>query len=109
MIEAGKLRDRVTLQQKSVARDSYGAEIVTWTDVCTVWAEREPWHLRDRLVQRRLQGESVIGLRLRAPLDVSLGKRMLFAGAGYDIVDIDATRAHLGELLITARAEASAP
>lgn len=108
-MEAGRLRERVTLQQKSTGRDTYGGETVAWTDVCTVWAELEPWHLRDRLVQRRMQGESVIGLRVRSPLDVSLAKRVVFKSIGYDVIDIDATREHLGELLITARAEASAP
>jgi SPP1 family predicted phage head-tail adaptor len=103
------MRHQVTLQEKSVARDAYGGEAITWVDVATIWAELDPWQLRDRLVLRRQQGEAILSVRVRAPLAASLGKRLLFDGAGYDIIDIDATRQHKGELFITARAEASAP
>jgi SPP1 family predicted phage head-tail adaptor len=108
-MQAGRLRHQVTLQQKSVTRDEYGGEVITWQDVSTIYAEANPWQLRERLILRQQQGQSVVGFRVRAPLDVSLGKRILFDGVGYDIVDIDATRKHKGELLITGRAEDSAP
>src|SRR4051812_28090568 len=52
VMQAGKMRNRVTLQEKSTGRDAIGGEIVTWVDLSTVWAELDPWHLRDRLVQR---------------------------------------------------------
>jgi SPP1 family predicted phage head-tail adaptor len=108
-MQAGKLRHLVTLQQKSVLRDDYGGEIVTWQDVASVFAEANPWQLRERLVMRQQQGQSVIGFRVRAPLNVSLGKRLLFNGVGYEVVDIDATLEHKGELLITGLAEATTP
>jgi SPP1 family predicted phage head-tail adaptor len=108
-MEAGKLRHLVLLQEKSVSRDAYGGEVVTWVDVANVWAEIDPWTMRERLILRRQQGDAVIGLRVRAPLEVSLAKRFLFEGVGYGVIDIDATRKHLGELLITAKAEAAAP
>lgn len=108
-MKAGQLRHRVTLQQKSVTRDAFGGEVVTWVDVVDVWAELDPWQMREQLVLRRQEGASVIGFRVRTPLAVSLDKRLLFDGAGYEVIDIDATRKHKGELLITARAEDSAP
>ncbi len=108
-MRAGRLRDRVTLQQKSVTRDAYGGEVVTWNTVATVYAELEPWHMKERLTLRRQNGEAVIGIRVRTPLDVSLAKRILFDGAGYDVIDIDISRKHLGELLITARADDATP
>ncbi len=37
-MQAGQLRERVTIQSKSVIRDDYGAEQITWVDVATVWA-----------------------------------------------------------------------
>jgi SPP1 family predicted phage head-tail adaptor len=108
-MQAGKLRHQVTLQSKSVTRDEFGAEVETWSTVASIWAELDPYVLRERLTMRRQAGESVIGFRVRAPLAVSIGKRLVFDSANYDIVDVDATRKHKGELLITARAEDSAP
>lgn len=37
-LAAGRLRDRVMIQAKSVTRDAYGGEIVTWGTLATVWA-----------------------------------------------------------------------
>lgn len=108
-MRGGALRNKITLQQKSVTRDAFGGEVVTWVDVETAWAELDPYQLRERLVLRRQQGESIVGLRIRTPSQASLGKRFLMDAVGYDIIDIDATRKHKGELLITARAEDTAP
>lgn len=108
-MQAGKLRNLLKLQEKSVVRDAIGGETVTWVDVEDAWAELDPWHLRERLVQRRQQGDAVIGFRIRAPSAVSLGKRFLLDGVGYDVIDIDATRKHKGELFVTALAEETTP
>ena len=41
-LSAGTLRKRITLQQQSLSVDSYGQQVITWTDVATVWASLEP-------------------------------------------------------------------
>jgi SPP1 family predicted phage head-tail adaptor len=104
-MKAGALRNRITLQVKSVTRDAFGGEIIAWTDVATVWAETDPWNLRERMTMRRQQGNAVISFRVRAPLAVSLDKRVVFDGTAYDIVEIDASRKHRGELLFIAAGE----
>ena len=38
-MQSGKLRERVTIQQKSVVRDAFGAEVATWVVSATVWAD----------------------------------------------------------------------
>jgi head-tail adaptor len=48
-MQAGKLREYVTLQEKSVTRDAFGGEVVTWTTVESVYAELDPWQMRQRL------------------------------------------------------------
>lgn len=108
-MRAGAMRHVITLQEKSTARDAYGGEVDSWTDLEVAWAELDPYQLRERLTLRRQQGEAIIGFRVRTPFAASLGKRLMFDGAGYNIVDIDASRKHKGELLITAQAEDSAP
>lgn len=106
----GKLRDKIVLQQQSsVVRDSLGAETVTWSTEATVWAEIDPWQLRSRLTQRRLQGESVIGVRVRTPFNATMEKRIVYEGTNYSIIEIDETRRHMVEVLVTARAEDETP
>jgi len=39
---AGDLRDRITLQRKTVTRSAAGEETITWSDEATVWAKAEP-------------------------------------------------------------------
>ena len=41
MLPAGRLKDRVTIQSRSVTRDAYGAEVITWATLATVWASVE--------------------------------------------------------------------
>ena len=41
-MEAGALRNRITIQEKSVVRDTYGAETITWVEHCQAWASMEP-------------------------------------------------------------------
>lgn len=108
-MQAGKLRHRIKLQTKSVTRDSFGGEVITWSDVITVWAELEPWHLKHAISLRRQQGEAVVGFRVRSTLNVSLADRLFFDSKGYSIVDIDVTRKHKGELFIMATAEDNDP
>ena len=49
MLDAGRLRDRVTIQTRSVTRDAYGAEVVTWATLATVWASVETLSGREYL------------------------------------------------------------
>jgi SPP1 family predicted phage head-tail adaptor len=38
-MRAGRLDRRVTIERKTVTRDDYGAEIITWSTFAQVWAE----------------------------------------------------------------------
>lgn len=40
-MRAGELRHRITIQQATVTRDGFGAEIPAWADVATIWAKIE--------------------------------------------------------------------
>ena len=41
-LSAGTLRKRITLQQQTPSLDPYGQQIVSWSDVASVWASIEP-------------------------------------------------------------------
>ena len=40
-MRAGELRHRITLQEKCVALNGFGEEVITWSAVATVWAQIE--------------------------------------------------------------------
>lgn len=41
-MRAGTLRKRLLIQRRSMSQDSSGAQVSTWTDYATVWAEIDP-------------------------------------------------------------------
>lgn len=49
-IRAGEMNRRVTLQVRSTAKDSYGAQSTAWTDVATIWAAIEALSVREQLM-----------------------------------------------------------
>lgn len=40
-MRAGELRHRITLKSKDAVQNSFGAEVITWNTVATVWAKIE--------------------------------------------------------------------
>ena len=72
-MKIGPLRHRVVIQQKSVTRDTYGAEVVSWTNVATVWAAVEPLAGNERYVntvdQRIAEATTRIRIRYRDGID----------------------------------------
>lgn len=84
-MRAGRLRQRVTIQQKSVARDGYGAETVTWTTLATVWASVEPLRGREFSEMRQTQAAIDTRIRLRFREDIEPQMRASWDGHTYDI------------------------
>jgi SPP1 family predicted phage head-tail adaptor len=109
MIASGRLNQRIKVQRKVVTRDAYGGEVANWVTESEVFAEVEPWQMRDRIAARREQGESVVSFLVRSPLTVSLGRRVVYQNSNYDIEQIDSTRNSKGELFLVCRAEDTAP
>jgi SPP1 family predicted phage head-tail adaptor len=64
-MEAGRLRHRVTIQEKVDSRDSYGGERETWVDIAEVWAEVEPLVGREYLESRQESAEITTRVRVR--------------------------------------------
>ncbi len=56
-MEAGKLRKSIVLQQRTNNRDSYGAQMTTWSNLATVRAEITPISGRELLVGQAFNAE----------------------------------------------------
>ena len=64
-MKIGQLRHRVTIQEKTVTADAYGAESITWSDYLTVWAAVAPLSGREFLEGRNLENEVSHRIRIR--------------------------------------------
>ena len=64
-MRAGFLRHRLEFQDKSVARDAYGAETITWGESFTVWGSVEPYLGREYLQAKQQQAEVSHRVRIR--------------------------------------------
>ena len=61
-MRAGFLRHRLALKTKTVSRDTFGEEDVTWTTSATVWGSVEP--LRGREYMEARQGQADVSHRV---------------------------------------------
>jgi SPP1 family predicted phage head-tail adaptor len=65
MLNAGLLRHRVQIQQRSSAQDSYGQQSMIWTTVATVWALIEPLSSRELLAAQAVQSDTTHQITVR--------------------------------------------
>jgi len=66
MIRAGKLDQRVTIEQPVEVRDAdYGTMVKTWSPVATVWAAVEPLSGREFFLNQEQQSELTMRIRIR--------------------------------------------
>jgi SPP1 family predicted phage head-tail adaptor len=65
-MRAGKLDQRITLEQPTEARDpNYGTLVKTWVAVATVWAAVEPQSGREYLTNEEPGAELALRVRIR--------------------------------------------
>lgn len=85
-MQAGKLRHRVTIQQRSQTQDPNTGEIVTaWVDVATVWAAVEPLSAREFIAAQAGQSQITARATIRYTDAVDATMRLLHNGAAYNI------------------------
>ena len=88
-MEAGRLRHRVTIQEKVVTRDTFGEEVITWTDVATVWGSVEPMRGREFMEGRQVEAEVSTRIRIRYfPDGVEPEDRVSYDGRVFDILAV---------------------
>lgn len=90
-MQAGRLRQRVTLQEPVTARNGYGEVITTWATVATMWAQVEPLSGREYFDAEHLQSEITHRVRLRAVRrgwTATPAMRVLYGGRDLRIVSV---------------------
>jgi SPP1 family predicted phage head-tail adaptor len=76
ILDPGALRHRLTIQQRSAAKDAYGGQSTAWVDVVTVWAEIRPLSSRELIAARGVQQETTHEIRMRYRSDVAITASM---------------------------------
>lgn len=92
-MRAGKLRHPVKIEQSTESQDEYGAVVLTWTTLASVWAAIEPIRGRERFEAQHHAIEEDTRIRIRYRSDVTAEERVVDrAGQVYDIkgvLDVD--------------------
>ena len=88
----GALRDRITLLTPQRSRDAQGNAVRTWAVLCETMAQARDQSGREFFAAAQHQTEKVKIFKVRWRAGLSEGMAVRYAGAVYEIVDID----HLG-------------
>jgi SPP1 family predicted phage head-tail adaptor len=87
-MRAGRLRHRVTIQDKVVTQDDYGEEVITWSDVDTVWASVEPLRGEEFAELRRAGAELTTRIVMRYQSGIAPEMRAMEGSHVYDILSV---------------------
>jgi len=87
-MNAGKLRQRITLQSPTAGANTIGEVTYTWTDVATVWGAVEPatgsWYYAGQQAESKVDGR----VRIRYRSDVLPTWRVKFGARYLSIVSL---------------------
>lgn len=89
MIRAGDLNQRITIQQSTITRDTYGAEIQTWATHATVWASKQHKSSREFYSAQKTNAEITDLFIIRYRNNVTTKMRISHNGKYYDILGAD--------------------
>lgn len=112
MVRAGKLRERVTIQQRTLTSDGMGGESESWSTLATVWASVTPrTGNREALVvaENQIQSRSVYDLHIRYRADVAVTMRVVWRGNTLEIENVVDTDQRTRQLMLTCSAKDSEP
>lgn len=84
----GKLRHRITFQERTTTQDSYGQPLLTWTDVATVWGAVEPLNGRELMAAEAVQSEITHQVVIRYRPGITAKMRVLYGTRVFDIQNV---------------------
>lgn len=92
MLRTGSLRERVTIQSKTLAKDQYHEQQETWTDDCTVYASVRPVSANEQVTADRLETQQRMLITIRYRTGVTVKNRLKHVQDGttryYDISSV---------------------
>lgn len=82
---AGRLNQRITLQQRAQVQNGLGEDEGPWVDFATVWAQAEPLRGREFFAAAQLQDTTDVRFRMRWRSGVTPLMRVVWRSKPYDI------------------------
>jgi SPP1 family predicted phage head-tail adaptor len=87
-MRAGKLRHRVTIQQRSTDRDPEGQPIVAWTDYAVLWADVRFLNGRQFVASSAEANSATASIRIRFRADIAAPMRVVWGSFTFDILAV---------------------
>lgn len=87
-MRAGRLRHRLTIQQRNETQGATGEVVLTWTTYATVWGAVEPVSGRELLAGDRVAAEASVRVLVRYLSGVTTRHRVLFGSRLLEIVAV---------------------
>lgn len=85
-MRAGKLRHRITIQSRHVARGTMGGESAKWVDVVQgIPASIEPLNGRELFTAQQVHSEVTVRIRMRYRPGIEAKMRAVYQGVVYSI------------------------
>jgi len=88
MIDAGSLRERVTVQQASESRNALGETVLSWATFAERWASVEGVSSRELLQYGQQQIEVSHRVRMRYLTGLTQSMRLVWRGRTLEIVSL---------------------
>lgn len=85
MLNAGRLDQQITLQQRVDVVNGFGENVPTWSDVATVWASANPKRGREFFAAAQQQAEGPVAFLIRYRSGLTERMRVVWNGVNYDI------------------------
>ncbi|MEY5101246.1 MAG: hypothetical protein RJA36_3965 [Pseudomonadota bacterium] len=92
-INAGDMRERITIQTRASGVDSLGQESATWSTHITCWASVEPLRGKEYFAAGQVQSSVDVRIRIRWREGIVPTMRVLWRGVAHDIVSVIEPRA----------------
>ena len=104
MLPAGRLDQRVGIEEKAVTRSAIGEEVVTWSAVATVWASVQAIRGREYVGLAAAQSDITTRITVRYLAGLTTAMRVVHGAALYDIVEIIPVGGRKADLELMCRA-----
>ena len=88
MIDAGRLRERVTVQSASGSTNNLGETVLTWSNFATVWASVEGVSAREALAAGQQDVSLTHKVRLRYLTGLTQSMRFRWRNRTLDIISL---------------------
>ena len=100
-MKAGRMDRRVSLQARTLSRNSYGEETESWSEIAEVWAEKVDLRGREYYAAAQANADVTTRWRIRYRSDVTVLHRLLYDSVVYEINQVAEIGRQAGLELIT--------